>query len=251
MRTHSRSKIWRGAVLVALSLAAGFSLSSMATTKDPPWIAKDWTDWTGDDCSKVMQQSPWAHSSGYSGTYASLGSLVQLRSALPIREAVLRQTRLDSHYDKMKADKKQAFDNAHSHDLDPGDQVLVYIANTSFDPPPTQFGQADIVEGPTPATQAALQLSNGAFIPPIQTNQVKYDAGGPWRAINQFEYVFPRAVNGKPLYSPSNSNLQVVLGAPLSIDKKTKLVIQEPFRYAGPVAVFKISDLMYKGKLEY
>jgi hypothetical protein len=240
--------VWVAGILV---VAWCFAFSGAAKTKDPPWVAKDWTQWTGDDCVDVLQKSPWAQSKGYSATYATLGSLVQLRSALPMREALLRQQQLETHYDKMGTDKKQAFDNAHAHDLDPSDQVLVYIANTSFNPAPTQFGKGDIVEGPTPAQQAALRLSNGTYILPVQTSQVKYDPGGPWTAINQFEYVFPRTVSGKPLYSASNSYLQVVSGAPLDIDKKTKQVIQEPFQNSGPLAVFKISDLMYKGKLEY
>jgi hypothetical protein len=96
-----------------------------------------------------------------------------------------------------------------------------------------------------------------------------------WEALNQFEYVFPRTVGGDQLYSSNNSFVEVVLGAPLTIDKKTKKVVPEPFQdvdkhvvgieikdkktgdilrtgqIAIPFGILDFSNLMYKGKLEY
>jgi hypothetical protein len=171
---------------------------------------------------------------------------------------------LEDHYDKMKPDKKQAFDQAHAHDLDPIDEVKVYIKNWRDD-------------GVDPAVprQAVLRLPNGTLVEPIETNEVKYDSGGMWEALNQFEYVFPRTVGGDQLYSSNNSFVEVVLGAPLTIDKKTKKVVPEPFQdvdkhvvgieikdkktgdilrtgqIAIPFGILDFSNLMYKGKLEY
>jgi hypothetical protein len=258
MRTHSRTTIWRGAILLTLVFAACFSLSSMATTKDPPWIAKDWTQWNENDCGFVLDNSPWSRSTevpGYSmngpRVSAANGTQVQLRSALPIRQALLRQLQLENHYDKMKPDKKQAFDQTHLHDLDPIDQVRVYIVNSSFEPPPVGTVGGDRVLGPAPGTQAALRLADGTLVQPIQTNQVKYESGTSNSFEDQFEYLFPRTVAGNPLFSSTNSSLRIELGAPLVVDKKTHQVITQEFRDAGRWYQFKIANMMYKGKLEY
>jgi hypothetical protein len=176
---------------------------------------------------------------------------VQLRSALPIRQAILRNLQLTNHYDTMKPDKKQAFDQAHAHDLDPIDQVKVYIVNYSMEPPPLNTVAIDRIYGPQPARYAALRLSNGALVLPVQTNAVKYTYTYMNEFTNEYEYVFPRVVDGKPVYSANDSSLIVELGAPLVMDKKTHQPVQQDFQYSGKRFIFKISDLMYKGNLEH
>jgi hypothetical protein len=220
----------------SVSTALSLLLCGTATTKDPPWIAKDWTQWTNEDCQNVLGQSPWlvqptpADISEYqTSTY------VLLCSALPIRQAVLRQLQLENRYEKMTPDKRQVFDSAHAHDLDSGGQIVVSITNDS------PGGYADY------ARQAALRLPDGVLVPATVTKILDMNEG----YSNACQYEFPRAVGGKPLYSPNDSMLEVVVGAPLSFDKKTKQVIPEPFRYAWGAAFFKIPALMYKGKLEY
>ncbi|HEV3218681.1 MAG TPA: hypothetical protein VGZ48_02860 [Candidatus Acidoferrales bacterium] len=259
MRTQSRTTIWRGAILLTLALAVMFSVCSGTDLPHKPWLEKDWTQWTELDCNIVMGwESPWSHATevpGYSmngpRVSAANGTLVQLRSALPIRQALLRKLQLDSRYDKMKPDKKQAFDEAHTHDLDPIDQVRVYIVNSSFEPPPVGTVGGDRVLGPAPGTQAALRLADGTLVQPIQTNQVKYESGTSNSFEDQFEYLFPRTVAGNPLFSSTNSSLRIELGAPLVVDKKTHQVITQEFRDAGRWYQFKIANMMYKGKLEY
>jgi hypothetical protein len=103
------------------------------------------------------------------------------------------------------------------------------------------------------ATQVALQVSDGTLVKPIQTNKVNY----PPTEIQfdathvQFEYVFPRTVNGKPLYSSGDSILAIVLGTPLIVDKKSGTVEKRDFGNSTGGYNLNISDLIYKGKLEY
>jgi hypothetical protein len=106
---------------------------------------------------------------------------------------------------------------------------------------------------PVPATQIALRISNGTLVLPIRTNKVNHASTQlEFDAIhNQFEYVFPRTVDGKPLFSPSDSSFIISLGATLVVDKKTGKVERQDFQSSGPNFIFSISDLMYKGKLEY
>ncbi len=233
------------AALLPSILGVCFSLSSVAKTTVTPWIEKDWTQWTTEDCRLVRVHSPWAQFSFPTGIDATaFSTLVQIRSALPVREALLKELELENHYDEMKADKKQVFDQAHLHDLSPIDQVRVYISNEAHK---TLVGAAEL----RPAKQIALRLSHGEFIMPLETNPVKYTPTEAGNVLVQYEYVFPRTADGKPLYSPSDTFLIVELGAPLFLDKKTHQVIPQPFQDSGQRYTFKISDLMYKGNLEY
>ena len=78
------------AALLLGALAATISISGSAITKlDPPWIAKDWTQWTINDCDKVLRHSPWVTYYEYddSGIYNTQNSR-QFRSARPIRQAL-------------------------------------------------------------------------------------------------------------------------------------------------------------------
>src|SRR5262249_5156326 len=91
-----------------------------------PWAKKDWKQWSKDDCKKVLEESPWAQRWSESNTKmanfatrtrgtSGVGSeselevhyVVQLRSALPIRKAVVRQALIASGYDGMEPPKQK------------------------------------------------------------------------------------------------------------------------------------------------
>ncbi len=249
-------------LLAALALAAMAVCSSLygaAKKKDPPWVAKDWTQWNEDDCDAVLGGSPWGQDSSYPG-YASttgpkistvLQGKVQLRSALPIRQALLRKQQLLNFYSRMKPDKKLAFDQAHAHDLDPSDKVLVYIENTSSSTLPPAGSVSPMYQAPaSPATQVALRVSDGPLIQPIETAALKIKGDAAYG--NETEYSFPRTVSGKPLLTPSDSTLVVELGGWLLFNKVSGEVDQQlPFRDSGQRYTFKVPDMIYKGKLEY
>ncbi|HUK32010.1 MAG TPA: hypothetical protein VLV89_12910 [Candidatus Acidoferrum sp.] len=215
--------------------------------KDPAWIDKDWTQWTEKDCYNVLMKSPWSHVDNYafeshhkmvvSGSYMTL---VQLRSALPIRQAALRRLQLDKRYDKMNAEKRRAFDQLHAHDLDPSDHILVYIEN---------WGSAE--EGALRPRYTALILSDCRVVLPTKTKAVKYAPESFSTLQNEYEYAFPRTIAGEPIPPSGDSFLIVDLGGFLVFDAKTHQVALKSFRDSGQQYNFKISDLMYKGKPEY
>ncbi len=246
---------WALPALIPLMLAASLSFTSAAKTKDPPWIAKDWTQWNEDDCDEVLNKSPWGINAGSPGgasfsgpkTSTDLYTIVQIHSALPIKQAILRKLQLLDFYNRMEPDKKQAFDQAHVHDLDPSNQILVNIQNGVMFSGPGAFSSAAWA---SPATQVALRVPDGALIQPTETTLL-VNSGGYG---NETQYSFPRTVGGRPLLSPTASSLVIQLGAPLWVyDAKTNKYIRQegPFRSSGTSITFKISDLMYKGKLEY
>jgi hypothetical protein len=258
----------RFAILIAgsFALALCISISDVAIGKkrDPPWVAKDWTQWVGWDCENVLKFSPWAYYLDGGGRETDLridggtsfGSrryeFVQLRSALPIRQAFLKQAMSTKHYDKMNAQKKQIFDEeyAKDHAEDYESQIVITWASDMF-----------WMEG---SRQGALVLSDGSLVMPIKT-ELSGDVTLIERSMNiphhfsfDAEYVFPRTVNGKPLYTAEDKELVFVQGGVLPYrGKPEQLGPQRPedFRPASSDPAcgfhFPISTLMYKGKLEY
>jgi len=119
-------------------ILAVFALAALTAGADDFWVKKDWKQWTAGDCKKLLEDSPWAHnhlienetnvsrlpSAGAQGTGAAPGQsdtalnkdagevnyVVQIRSAAPIREALIRQQQIDRQYDKMSDADKKAFD---------------------------------------------------------------------------------------------------------------------------------------------
>jgi hypothetical protein len=252
------------AALLLPILAACFCLAGHADLKHEPWLSKDWRQWTSDDTVLVLNSSPWSHptsqvnSPGCGPGLAYQQTLVQFRSALPIRQALLRQAQLQKHYDKMDVQKKQEFDQQHAIDLTDGANgiVKIVINNSSITPQsaPTDMNapaQPCVTIPPEPATQASVWSSGGVLIPPTRITKVNYTSTRIWESMNQFEYIFPRTISGKPLFSPKDRLLGISLGAPLIVDKKTGKVEKQDFQSSGLGYTFEISDLMYKGKLEY
>jgi hypothetical protein len=109
----------------------------IAASADDFWVKKDWKQWTAADCKKLLEDSPWAHrkllenesnanhlpNAGTAGVGAAPGStdqnntgtgevnyVVQMRSASPIHEALIRMAQIDQQYDKMSDADKKLFD---------------------------------------------------------------------------------------------------------------------------------------------
>jgi hypothetical protein len=249
-----------GLLLPTVATFLVFAGQANPRDKLKPWVEKDWTQWTPADCLYVLNGSPWILQTlenlpSYGPLRDYKMSIVQLRSALPIRQALLRQIQLQKHYDEMSADDRIKFDELHTLSL-PGAErgnIVIVIRNGSVEPPqPLKRNNPlpDVRIGPEPIRQAAL-LSQGTFVQPIELSMTSYPFTQVNEYTNQFEYVFPRTTGGRPLYTSADALLHIELGEPLILDKKLAKVDQQDFRSAGLVFEFKISDLIYKGKLEY
>jgi hypothetical protein len=96
------------------------------------WVKKPYQNWSADETRRMLEESPWAttytlsgiqtnafgndapSNTGYRGEMEANPTVsynIQFRSAAPIRRAQVRTSQLNSHYDKMSAEQKAAFDN--------------------------------------------------------------------------------------------------------------------------------------------
>jgi hypothetical protein len=227
--------------------------------KHKPWVEKDWTKWSDWDCVNVEEQSPWInyYPPGDSDS-ASAQVTARIVSALPVRQATYRRLQLYKHYEKMNSQKKQAFDQTNPPpDLAKPDDVPVkiIIEHAYGGPVPAESTPYEVEhDGALPARQAALRLSDGTLVMPIQTSATLV-AGNPDNS-NVTEYTFPRLVNEKPLFSATDKIFLIVYGERLQFNKKHMQLgpLSPADFHIYPYAVqtsFPITSLMYKGKLEY
>lgn len=81
------------------------------------WRSKPFREWTKEDIIRLSSDSPWAQvrqadfSTGERTPAAYLpGITLRLRSALPIRQALLRLKQIEAKYDKMNEKERAEFD---------------------------------------------------------------------------------------------------------------------------------------------
>jgi hypothetical protein len=205
--------------LVTTSLAQG------------PWAKKDWTQWSKDDCKKVLEDSPWAQRWSQSNSKVAnfatrtqgtegVGSeseltvyyVVQLRSARPIREAVVRQTLIANQYDKLSDEKKEAMRKQaegfvnRSYD----DVVVVHVIYGSnvqeYNRDLTAWWQTHYPEGVAPQ-EAFLHGPKGQKVGPLRMVS-------PRGGAQEFELIFPRMVDGRPIVEPGDKTIGVEFHSP-------------------------------------
>lgn len=104
----------------ALALAAALSaLAAPARAQKEEWQGKPYQQWTRKEVDKLLSDSPWSRqfvrsaaaiSSSDAGVMATKGYVVRLRSALPVRQGLLRLRQIREKYDSMSDGKKAEFD---------------------------------------------------------------------------------------------------------------------------------------------
>jgi len=106
MNRRRKNIFWLGPLLVGGVLFFSLSVSGQ-------WDKKPYSEWTTEDVQKILSESPWSqtHDLGFVNSTTHAGSVsVRLRSALPLRQALLRLRQIKAKYDKMSDKDKAAFD---------------------------------------------------------------------------------------------------------------------------------------------
>ncbi|CAN5333968.1 hypothetical protein BH10ACI1_BH10ACI1_24260 [soil metagenome] len=102
--------------LILLTLS---SVSSVFSQND--WEKNPYQNWTKEQVVKILSDSPWVKTKNYQEVLSDSPQLgvvyspltaarITLRSALTVRQALLRQRQLDAKYDKMNEANKNKFD---------------------------------------------------------------------------------------------------------------------------------------------
>lgn len=240
---------WKTSV-IALILAA----CAGSATGQPFWQAKNRQEWSEAECRRLLRDSPWAKSYVLSvaliepigappserarETNPRIEYVIQLRSALPVRQALVRLRQIETEYDRRTTEQRQEFDGQAQRFLETmfPDQVVVYVEYGSNVPPyATDLARHwQTVTSEFARNTIFLITPNGERIPPLRY-QATPGAGG------SFQLTFPRHAAGKPLLAAEDSELKLEFPHPR---------IGEP----GPTRVlvtFKVREMLRGQEVVY
>lgn len=207
--------------LSTILLACAVAISAGAQTAKDFWKQKPYTTWAETECRKLLEDSPWAQRHIIGREYIEpIGTVTgdraheksprieyraQIRSAAPIRQALVRQQQLAVKYDGMEPAERQAFDRQAREFLGVTfpDRIVVYVEYGSNVP----AFQTDLARYwlSVPADQAKniffLITPRGERLQPMDF--IKAGGGG-----GAFQLAFPRQVNGRPLLDAGDKELK-------------------------------------------
>jgi len=207
-------------LLVSLALLCGVASGQ----GNEFWQKKDYQQWNERECKKLLEDSPWAKTYTLSQVYVTplssndndaqargrednprLTYRIQLRSAAPIRQAMIRQQQLAQKYDQMPDDKKKAFDQEAGKFLAASfaEAVVVYVSFTTN----VQFDDRDVARHWQ--TQTTETLKNFTYLIGPKGEKVQLQRYTVADAGRAFQLVFPRQPEGRPLVGPQDKTIKL------------------------------------------
>jgi hypothetical protein len=214
------------------------------------WQKKPYQEWSESECHKLLRDSPWANSytlgqalfqtvkeeSTVPGrdTSPQITYLAQIWSARPVREAMVRQQRLDPKYKQLSAEQKKQLEEKSAKFIETefSDTVVVQVfyssTSQSYDRELSQYWQKQSEDS---LRQTTYLIGAPGRVSPMHA-QV---APG---AAREMQFIFPRVVNGQPLVGPKDKELSLELAHPtIGIIPEERVFIR-----------FEVKKLMTGGK---
>ena len=194
---------------MGLALVMLPGLARSVAPQDPQ--TKPFRTWTKAEANKILNDSPWARTqearSGYGlSVPIDFKFTLRLRSAVPVREAMVRLKEIEAHYDQMSENDKTAFDSKTKGLLDCpacANNYVVSLSSRSDNSPGWDLVYRSYEKMSLELLQQNVSLANEKgetrklvhFIPPRAAGE---------EAI----FFFSRLDEaGKPLIGPSNKKL--------------------------------------------
>ena len=203
----------RSGVLLATVIAAIFLALPSAARNSSPWKDKDWTQWTLDDCTQILTDSPWASEITYRWPYTAeeanwKGPTAVILSSLVVRQALARYRQQDAPC------LTESFD----------DRIIV------------RFSEQDIFKKPPD-----LDVS-GKKIAPLAEHRA--NSAGCSFGSDAAEFSYPRVLDGKPVFKSGGNSL--VINADGLIVPFTIETSKLDTRFT-----FNTKKMVYKGKPDF
>jgi hypothetical protein len=101
----------RVANFLSLSGLIGFLLLAVPVVSQQAWNKKPYLEWTLSDTRKILMDSPWAQMRIEKIHNDEYFSIIRLHSALPIRQALVREKQIQLNYSKFSAVDTARFDS--------------------------------------------------------------------------------------------------------------------------------------------
>jgi len=231
------------AVLFALAAILFLGLSVVL---GQVWVKKEYKNWSSNDCEKILTNSPWAkNQSIYAAGLDNVGEggqaytkfIIQLHSALPMRQASVRQQQLAVKYDNLPPEEKQKLDQQAASYLNADYSQKVYV-KIYYE---TNVSAAIMDMERSWRTKTIANFQNSAYLTSSKGVRVAADGYSASAKESYIIFTFPRVRDGQPLLSMEDKNL----------------ILQfeyTPIQSMGDGRAqfeFKVKDMIYNGVIEY
>ena len=189
------------------------------------WETKEYTKWSSKECGKMLENSPWAkdfslvaaglqRSAGASddGQQFYIKYQLQFRSALPVRQALVRQMQIAQKYDSLSPEQKQQFDKSAESFLSSNfpDAVILYV---TYDTNSQSIARE--LDRHWQSRTADL-LRNTVFLRNSRGQQVALAQFAVSQGSERsFQFIFPRKVDGEPFLKADDKSLQLEFSYPV------------------------------------
>ena len=215
------------------------------------WENKEYKKWSLKECQKMLTDSPWSKDltlqelglqrsakASDDGRQFYIKYQVQFASALPIRQAQVRQSMIAQNYDEFDADlKKQADQNAEAFlSKQFPDAIIVFVTYETN----SQNQNMNLVRHWQ--SQTTELLKNDVFLRNSRGDRVDIAAFQAYQGEPAFQFIFPRqTADGEDLVKPDDKNLMLEFTPPSIGGLEGGRGFLE----------FKPKDMLLDGKLTY
>lgn len=249
-------------------------LAALTAQAEDFWLKKDWKQWSKDECTKILQDSPWSRKwaksqmgssqmPGVSGANAEgaagektpeMHYNIELQSSLPVREAVIRMSQINEKYDKMTDAQKKDFDAKAASLLNRNYDDVIWIHVTfgsnlqAFERDMATYWKT--IPPEAPPVDMYLITDRGDRVPPIRFNSSQSGA-------YSFDLIFPRMKNREPIVHDGDKTLNLQFTHP-AIGNQTQINTTNPtnpsmdvFGEERVLIQFKLDKMVINGKASY
>lgn len=195
-----------------------FLAGIFATAGGEFWEKKDYKQWSQKECNKLLEDSPWAkdftvqqtaimtsNKASDDGQQLYIKYQMQFRSALPVRQAIVRQMQIAQKYDSLSSDQRQQFDKKAEAFIsaDFADMVVVYVTYSTN----SRTNEMELAR--YWQSQTADLLKNYVNLSNSKGDKVYLTRFNATQgAEHNFQFIFPRQVNGAPLIGLKDRSLR-------------------------------------------
>jgi hypothetical protein len=227
-------------------LCAFLSFAAALSAKD--FWEEPFDKWSREQVMRMLSDSPWAQSETFTGTVDAKDAglrgekelywrfTIRFFSALPVREAYVRMARLMNNYDQMSAEQRQELDKRFQRalSLDVTDRVIVSIDYDSNNPDAMREYRQMFEQ------LTADRLKQSVYLITRRLGRVELREYFPPSADGTgAKFVFPRTVNGQPVFMPEDKEIRFDFELPRPTSN---------FHISLP---FKSAKMAYQGQLSY
>jgi hypothetical protein len=244
--------------ILCFALSAIFLAALSAAFGGDFWENKQYDKWSQSECIKLLENSPWAQASTLidpglqrstktsdDGKQFQIKYQMQFRSALPVRQALVRQMQIAQKYDSLGPEQKQQFDQSAKAFLSSNspDAVILYVTyetnNRTIAMQLAQYWQS----------QTTDLLKNKVFLRNSRGDRVDLAQFNPPKGAEpSFQFIFPRQANGKPLLGSEDKSLILEFTYPVVTIPST---FDEKLGDGSGFMEFKPKKMVFQGNLVY